>query len=79
MCSNTPMVWVMQEALPIVSVSSGFRYLPVIMFGVVLYSPQREASETCQFIRKGIDCIGLGVEIPEEALQEVGQADQRMW
>ena len=52
--------------------SSGFRHLPTIVFGVVPHHDQVEERQARQFIREGANLIRLGAKLTKEPLQEVG-------
>jgi hypothetical protein len=52
-------------------VSSGFRGLPSIVFGVITNDDQVKDDHATQGIGKGANFIGFGAKLTEEAFQEV--------
>jgi len=53
-------------------VSSGFRGLPAIVFGVITNDDQVKDDQATQVIRKAANFIGFGAKLAEEAFQQVG-------
>ena len=53
-------------------VSSGFRGLSAIMFGVIPNDDQVKDDQATQVIGKGADFIGFGAKLAEKAFQQVG-------
>jgi hypothetical protein len=55
----------------IVVVSSGFRGLPAIMFGIIANDDQVKDDQATHIIGKGANFIGFGAKLAEEAFQQV--------
>ena len=52
--------------------SSGFRGLPAIVFGVITNDDQVKDDQATQVIGKAANFIGFGAKLAEEAFQQVG-------
>ena len=53
-------------------VSSGFRGLAPIMFGIIANDDQVKDHQAAEVIGKSANFIGFGAKLAEEAFQEVG-------
>jgi hypothetical protein len=58
--------------IKIAVVSSGFRGLPSIMFGIITNDDQVKDDQATQVVGKGPNFIGFGAKLAEEAFQQVG-------